>query len=78
MTPNNLYDWNQQSFEGNRSGSNSPISCKSKNSQMISSFNMRCIDVAIAREPIISDESIDLSDDFALEFNHHIDPEQIQ
>lgn len=36
---------------------------------MIDSFNMRQIDVAIAREPIISDESIDLSDDFALEFN---------
>lgn len=38
---------------------------------MMDSFNMRQIDVAIAREPIISDESIDLSDDFALEFNNN-------
>ena len=45
------------------------MSVKSKSS-MIDSFNMRQIDVAIAREPIISDESIDLSDDFALEFNN--------
>ena len=67
MTPNNLYDWNQNAYQGNRIGSNSPISGKS--SSIINSFHMRQIDLAIAREPIISDESIELSDDFALEFN---------